>query len=139
MSVPYSAPPQQPGMPGQPSAGVNLGLILPLAVTVLGLISYFCGFSQEVSGQGATLLLEYLLAGAVLAGASVLPKAGKGIMVAATVLSVVPALALLQAVISSPGSVPSILIVVLIAALLQAGAAIAALLFDAEIIKLQPK
>ncbi|MFB9907161.1 DUF5336 domain-containing protein [Allokutzneria oryzae] len=138
MSVPYGAPqpnPQQPGVPGQPGSGPNLGFILSLVAAGLGLVAYLCGFSSEVRAGGGYLL--YLLLAAVLAGFSVLPQAPK-LLWAAAPLAAVPALLLLQGMVAL-SSISGMFVVVFIVALLQAGATVVALLVDIGVIKIQPK
>ncbi|CCH35041.1 DUF5336 domain-containing protein [Actinosynnema sp. NPDC047251] len=136
MSVPYGAPQQQPGpAQQQPAAvGVNLNLILPLVAAGLGLIAYLLAFADDVSSGS----VEYLLAAAALAGLTVLPKAPK-LLPAAAVLSVVPTLLFLQAIIKSSGGVKGMSVVLLIIALLESAAIVLALLLDAGIVKFEPK
>ncbi|MEV0678429.1 DUF5336 domain-containing protein [Actinosynnema sp. NPDC050436] len=134
MSVPYGAPQQQPGPAQQPAVGVNLNLILPLVAAGLGLIAYLLAFADDVSSGS----VEYLLAAAALAGLTVLPKAPK-LLPAAAVLSAVPTLLFLQAIIKSSGSVKGMSIVLLIIALLETAAIVLSLLLDAGVVKFEPK
>ncbi|MEU4802052.1 DUF5336 domain-containing protein [Actinosynnema sp. NPDC023587] len=134
MSVPYGAPQQQPGPAQQPAVGVNLNLILPLVAAGLGLIAYLLAFADDVSSGS----VEYLLAAAVLAGLTVLPKA-PNLLPAAAVLSAVPTLLLLQGIIKSSNSVKGMAIVLLIIALLETAAIVLSLLLDAGIVKFEPK
>ncbi|GGP58823.1 DUF5336 domain-containing protein [Saccharothrix coeruleofusca] len=134
MSVPYGAPQQQPG-PAQPAVGLNLNLILPLVGAGFGAIAYLLAFADDARGLGG---LEFLLAAAVLAGLSVLPKAPR-LLPAAAVLSVVPTLLLLQGLIASELDVKGMQIVMLIVALLESAAIVLALLMDAGVVKFEPK
>ncbi|RKT57650.1 DUF5336 domain-containing protein [Saccharothrix australiensis] len=135
MSVPYGAPQQQPGPAQQPAVGVNLSLILPLVAAGLGLIAYLLAFADDVSSFGT---IEYLLAAAALAGLTALPKALK-LLPAAVVLSAVPTLLFLQAIIKSEADVKGMQIVVLIIALLETAAIVLALLLDSGVVKFEPK
>ena len=136
MSVPYGAPAQQPGGAHAPLGNLNLAQLIGFGVTGLALVSYFCGFATEAGMVGTPLYV--LLVGGLLASLPVLPKAPATLPFGA-LFSVVGALWLLQLVVSSPGSVPSIVVVMLIASILQALAAVAALLADAGVLKVQPK
>ncbi|MFT7836515.1 DUF5336 domain-containing protein [Saccharothrix sp. BKS2] len=133
MSQPYGAPQQQPG-PAQPAVGVNLNLILPLVAAGLGLIAYLLAFADDV----ASVQIQFLLAAAVLAGLSVLPKAPR-LLPAAAVLAAVTTLLLLQDIVKTEADVEGMQVVLLIVALLQTAAIIVAVLLDAGVVKLQPK
>ncbi|GLZ30400.1 hypothetical protein Lesp02_25890 [Lentzea sp. NBRC 105346] len=140
MSVPYGAPQQQPpGQPGQaasPAVGLNLGLILPLVAAGLGLINYLLAFADDVPSSGP---VEYLLAGALLAGLTALPKVPKGLLYAAAVLTVVPSLQILQLIIKSKSDIRGMEIVLLIVALLETAAVVLTILLDHGIVKFEPK
>ena len=127
----YGVPPHQ----ANPLAGVSLSVLLALGVTLLGLVAYFCGFSDEAGGASDQILIM-LIAG-LLAASRALPDGPKFLPVA-TVLSVAGALWELDAMIGIPdgAKTPGILVVVLIMGLLQALVAVAALLFDFGILKL---
>jgi hypothetical protein len=127
----YGVPPQQ----ANPLAGVSLPVLLSLGVTLLGLVAYFCGFSDEASG--AELQITMLLIAGLLAAFRVLPDGPKYLPIAA-VLSVAGALWELDAVIGIPSQAktPGIVVVLLIMGILQAAVAVAALLFDLGIVKL---
>jgi uncharacterized protein DUF5336 len=133
--------PQQPpgyGMPQQqtnPLAGVSLPVLLSLGVTLLGLVAYFCGFSDEANG--ADLQIVMMLIAGLLAAFRALPDGPKFLPVA-TVLSVAGALWELDAVIGIPkeAKTPGIVVVLLIMGLLQMFVAVAALLFDHGILKM---
>jgi hypothetical protein len=149
MSYPSGAPGGYPGQPpqqgapvfGQPPAPPNplgrLGVpgLVALAVLALSLVCYFCSF-----GGWATDPVLILLAGGLLAGLSLLPRAPRTLPFA-TVLSLVGALAVLADAISDPAnvSVPTAEVLVLVFGLVQAVAAVVALLLNYEIIKLAPR
>jgi hypothetical protein len=120
-----------------PLAGVSLPVLLSLAVTLLGLVAYFCGFSDEASG--AEMQIVILLVAGLLAAFRALPDGPKFLPVAA-VLSVAGALWLLDAVIGiqSGAKTPGIVVVLLIMGILQMLVAVAALLFDYGVLKLPP-
>lgn len=129
----YGAPQQQ----ANPLAGVSLPVLLALGVTLLGLVAYFCGFSDEAAGAETQILLM-LIAG-LLAAFRALPT-GPNFLPVATVLSVAGALWELDGMIGIPEQqdTPGILVVVLIMGILQMLVALAALLFDLGVIKLPP-
>lgn len=120
---------------GNPLAGVNLAVLLALGVTLLGLVGYFCGFSDEASGAEGSIQL--LFVAGLLAAFRALPNGPKFLPVAA-VLSVAGALFLLDTVIGAPegSETPGIIVVLLIMGILQMLVAVAALLFDYGILKL---
>lgn len=128
--------PQQPYAPPQanPLAGVNLPVLLALGMTLLGLVSYFCGFSDEANGADTQVLL--LLIAGLLAAFRVIPNGPKYLPVAA-VLSVAAALWMLDTVIGAPegSKTPGIVVVLLIMGILQMLVAVAAVLFDFGILK----
>jgi Family of unknown function (DUF5336) len=134
--------PQQP-QPGygppqpqaNPLAGVNLPVLLSLGMTLLGLIAYFLGFSDEASQAGQEILL-FLVAG-LLAAFRALPNGPKFLPVAA-VLSVAGALSMLDTVIGIPegAKTPGIIVVLLIMGILQMAVAVVAVLFDFGILKI---
>lgn len=136
----YPGPPPQQGAPvfGQPPAPPSplgaLGVpgLLTLAVLVLALVSYFCSFG---GGNGIEVLI--LLAGGVVAGLDLLPRAPR-VLPAATVLSVVGGLGVLAAVVTA-GSVPTTMILILVFGLLQAIASVAALLVAFEVVRFAPR
>jgi hypothetical protein len=135
--------PQQPqpgpgyGVPAQqtnPLTGVNLPVLLALGVTLLGLVAYFCGYSDEASLAGQQILL--LLIAGLLAAFRALPSGPRFLPVAA-VLSVAGALSLLDGVIGIGENVetPGIIVVLLIMGILQMLVAVAAVLFDFGVLK----
>ncbi|HKN97859.1 MAG TPA: DUF5336 domain-containing protein [Pseudonocardiaceae bacterium] len=135
-------PPQQqgPSVFGQPPSAPNplsrLGVpgLLTLAVFVLALAAYFCSFG---GGNGFEVLA--LLAGGLLAGLSLL-RPNQGLLPFAAVLSVVGGLGFLDVVINdSQGGLPTAAILVLVLGLLQAVAAVVAVLMDYGVVKLAPR
>jgi Family of unknown function (DUF5336) len=126
----YGPPPQQ----GSPVTGVNLPVLLSLGITLLGLVAYFMGFSEEANGAETQIVL--MLVAGLLAAFRVVPNGPKFLPVA-TVLSVVAALWLLDGVIGIPdgADTPGIIVVLLIVGILQMGVAVVALLFDYGILK----
>jgi hypothetical protein len=134
-------PPQQ-GAPvfGQAPAAPNplgrLGIpgLLVLGTFVLSLIAYFCSY-----GGGSGIEVMTLLAGGLLTGLSLLPGAPATLPYAA-VLSVVGGLAELDTVINAAGGrVPTSMILILVFGLLQAVAAVTAVLLAYGRIKLAPR
>jgi len=143
MSFPSDAP---GGYPGQPAPGAGYGSpapfgdlgapdLLPLAITVLSLVSYFCSYSTDA--VGVSLQVMVLLAGGLVAAIQLIPKAPSTLPVAA-VLSLVGALSMLAATIQNSGGT-TITVVILIMGLLQALVAVAALLLANDVIKLAPR
>jgi hypothetical protein len=126
---PYGQPPQQAAV-----TGVNLPVLLALGVTLLGVVAYFIGFSDEANGVDGQIQL--MLVAGLLAVFRALPNFPKFLAVA-TVISVVAGLALLDAVIGVPESAetPGIVVVLLIMGILQMGVAVVALLFDLGVLK----
>jgi hypothetical protein len=129
----YGIPAQQPN----PLAGVSLSVLLALGVTLLGLVAYFCGFSDEANGADTQIVI--MLVAGLLAAFRALPDGPKFLPVAA-VLSVAGALWELDGVIGIPdgGKTPGIIVVILIMGILQMLVAVAALLFDYGVLKLPP-
>jgi hypothetical protein len=125
---------------GQPPAAPNplgrLGIsgLLVLGVFVLSLVAYFVSY-----GGGAGIEVLSLLAGGLLAGLTLLPN-GPAVLPYAVVLSVVGGLGQLDVVINiSGGSVGTSMILILVFGLLQAVAAVVALLLEHGLIKLAPR
>jgi hypothetical protein len=137
----YPGQPQQQGGPafGQPPAAPNplarLGIpgLLVLGTFVLALVAYFCSF-----GGGNGIEVMVLLAGGLLAGLNLLPG-GPATLPFAAVLSVVGGLAELDTVINSSGGRSTSMILILVFGLLQAVAAVVALLLAHGLIKLAPR
>lgn len=136
MSVPYGAPQQQHAGAPAPLGGMSLAQLIGFGVAVLALVSYFCGFAEEAGGGSMAQYL--LLAGGLFAALPALPKGPASLHIAA-VLSVLGGLGMLQNVVAWSGETPSIVVVILIAAILQLLGAVAMLLADAGMIKIQPK
>jgi hypothetical protein len=137
----YPGPHQQGGSVfGQPPAAPNplgkLGIpgLLSLATLVLALAAYFCSFG---GGYGLEVLI--LLAGGLFAGLDLLPKAPT-LLPFTAVLSVVGGLGMLATVINaSGGGVATTVILILVLGLLQAIAAVVALLLEYGLVKLAPR
>ncbi|MBV9514530.1 MAG: DUF5336 domain-containing protein [Mycobacteriaceae bacterium] len=148
-SAGYGAPPEQ----GQ---GRGLPFYLNIGVVVLGVLSFFLGFTPYISGASAEfggesvsvssstnffmtnglISTSLLLAAALVAALGMLPKheIHEGVVAS---LSVVAFISLLFQLISLPSAakVGFGLIIVLITSFLQAALAVTALLFSADIIK----
>jgi hypothetical protein len=124
--------PQSP--PPAPSAGSSpdFGLIAALAVTALGLVSYFISFSSDAASLSG--VVDYLLVGGLLAALRVLPKGPKALPFAA-VLSILGGLVAVSAVVRAPAPLPSIDTVILILGILQMLVAIAAVLLEYGVLK----
>jgi hypothetical protein len=139
MSLPFGSQPavSQPNPPAEPGSANNLGFILVLVATGLSLLVYACSFSDVAAFglAGGSVVLALLLAGGLLAGVNVLPKAPKTLLPAA-VLTAVGVLILLLVVIKSEGSTPAILLIILIASILQLGAVVTALLMELGLVNL---
>jgi hypothetical protein len=154
MTFPSSGPgyPQQGGQPHQPSqpgpgagpfhpsapggtvGALNLGVLLALVVAVLGVVEYFIGFSDEAAAAQQVTL--FLLIGGLLAAMRLLPNGPRTIPFAA-LFSVLGALEAIDLVIGVPSqaSTPGIITVIMILGILQLLAAVAALLFDYNVLK----
>ncbi|WP_410604498.1 DUF5336 domain-containing protein [Amycolatopsis sp. lyj-90] len=134
--------PQQQ-VPSSPASPLNLALLLALAVTVLGLVQFFIGFSDEA--DAAKEVSVFLLVSGLLAALHALPRGPKTLPFAA-LFSVLGAFGALDLVIGYPTvdggegrpevSLPGILTVVLILGILQMLVAVAALLFEHDVLKL---
>jgi hypothetical protein len=114
------------------STPLDFGLIAALAVTALGLVSYFISFSSDAANFNEIVI--YLLAGGLLAALRVLPKGPKALPFAA-VLSLVGGLDAVSSVVRAANPQPSIITVILILAILQMLVAVAAVLLEYGIIK----
>ncbi len=134
--------PQQQA-PSSPSSPLNLALLLALAVAVLGLVQFFIGFSDEA--DAAKEVTIFLLVGGLLAGLHALPR-GPKVLPFAALFSVLGAFGALDLIIGYPTvdasegraevSVPGIITVVLILGILQMLVAVAALLFEHDVLRL---
>jgi hypothetical protein len=124
-------PPQQ--APVATLSAANVTMLLSLAVTLLGLINYFIGFSEEASpADGA---ITYLLASGLLAALRILPR-GPKVLPFVAMISVFGALEAIVAVVRTPVSVPGVVTVILILGILQMLVAVATLLLDYGLLKL---
>jgi uncharacterized protein DUF5336 len=141
---PPSGPPGPSGPPPARPAGdgpTGTARLLALAAAGLGLLVYLLGFfgggdSSGLSGAFsaglvALLIAPLMLVGGLLAGASVLPKAGR-VLLPGAIIALTGALLLLQIV--AAGDAPGVVVFALIVAVLEAAAAIVAYLMDAGII-----
>jgi hypothetical protein len=108
----------------------NLPLLLALVVAVFGLVQYFLGFSDNASVGSAT---TFFLVAALLAGLHALPKGPRTLPFAA-LFSVLGALEALDSLVALP-SAPGIVVVILILGILQMLGAVAAVLFEYDIVK----
>ncbi|OZM74963.1 hypothetical protein CFN78_01815 [Amycolatopsis antarctica] len=126
--------PQQ--APRQGSAGITMSVpvMLALAATLFGLVSYFIGFAEDASYFDASI--QFALVGGLLAALRTLPK-GPRVLPFAALFSVLSALWGLQLVVRAPegADVPGVIVVLLILAFVQMLIAIGALLADHGIIK----
>lgn len=132
--------PPPPGMGGYPHqqapvatlSAANLTLLLSLAVTLLGLINYFIGFSDEAALAGNPV--TFLLLGGLLAALRVLPSAPK-VLPFVAVVNVLGALEAILAVVRMP-SVHGVDTVIMILGILQMLVAVATLLLDQGLVKM---
>ncbi len=148
--MPYgqSPPAQAPGPFSPPDAGLGLGNAFAIIAGGLGVIIYILSFADDASGYlRAGLLGIMLLGGGLLAAASALPQA-PATVVPATVLVVTATLFLFIDVVKNPvvflptvGTVntPTVAVVALIVALVEAGACVAALLAESGLLKAAPR
>jgi hypothetical protein len=109
--------------------------MLTLVVTLLGLVNYFIGFSQEAAAVDQALL--FLLVSGLLGALRVVPRAPK-VLPFVTLFSVLGALDAILSVVRIPSEVstPGIVTVILILGILQMLVAVAALLLEHEVVKL---
>ncbi|WP_158881083.1 DUF5336 domain-containing protein [Amycolatopsis anabasis] len=133
---PQQQPPQQ--QQSAPVTGVgtlSIATLLALAVTVLGLVNYFIGYSDEAAP--ADDVLRFLLIGGLLSALHVLPK-GPRVLPFAALINVLAALTAILVVVRVPkeGEVPGIVTVILILGILQMLVSVAALLFEYGVLTL---
>ncbi|MGH3516856.1 MAG: DUF5336 domain-containing protein [Haloechinothrix sp.] len=136
------AAPQAPKQETSRGGSISLGVILPLAVTLLGLLAYFLSFSDSVGFGGGFLSfddpVQFMLLAGLLAALHVLPK-GPTLLPVIVLLSVLGFFIVLSGVVEGP-SVPGAVIFLLILSIFQMLVALAALLSDYGVLKLpQPK
>lgn len=151
----FSAPTQHFGkLPEQPAAGEGpnkLPAYLLMVVAALGLLVYLCNFgpifqvsATDFLGQGGTvsgstlgigLAVVAALAAGLLAGVTLLSK-GRTYVAVAAVLSVLALLLVVAELINKPSeaSIGWALYALIVLSLLQAGSAVAALLFDTGVL-----
>ncbi|MDH6199126.1 hypothetical protein M2272_005794 [Mycobacterium frederiksbergense] len=131
---PKAVPVQIPPAPAPAAGENNLPQILLGVVAVTGLLVYLMSFVLETGpGPGAALLVVLPLLAGLLAGVSLVPKQ-KNYTAVAAVIATIPFLLAIGALVSIGGSADWTLYVLLVLTLIQAGAAITALLFDAGVI-----
>ena len=113
----------------------NLTVLLALAVTLLGLVNYFIGFSGEAATADSPI--TFLLVGGLLAALKVLPRGPRTLPFAAlfSTLGALDAIVVVVRVPSQAG-VPGVVTVILILGILQMLLAVATLLFDYGVLKL---
>ncbi|HKS49458.1 MAG TPA: DUF5336 domain-containing protein [Amycolatopsis sp.] len=129
---PQQHAPAQHHAPVATLSAANLTLLLSLAVTLLGLVNYFIGFSDEASpADGA---ITYLLIGGLLAALRVLPN-GPKVLPFAALASVFGALWAILATVRT-SVVPGVVTVILILGILQMLVAVATLLFEHGVLKI---
>lgn len=151
----FSAPTQHFGkLPEQPTAGEGpnkLPVYLLMVVAALGLLVYLCNFgpifqvnasdflgqSGTVSGStlGIGLAVVAALSAGLLAGVTLLSK-GRTYVAIAAVLSVLALLLVIAELVNKPSeaSIGWALYALIVLSLLQAGSAVAALLFDTGVL-----
>ncbi len=122
MSDPTDERPERPPLDGP-------ARVLAIAVAGLAAIGYLLGFSGEVAPLITSQSGLLLVGGGLLAGISVLPRAARYLLPAG-VRGVLGALDVLLLVSTDLGRLSGAAIVSMVVAVLQMGAAIAALLFD---------
>ncbi|GAA2808203.1 DUF5336 domain-containing protein [Saccharopolyspora taberi] len=127
MSVPHGTPPPASSRPG--SSGPDLNLILTLVIAGTGAVGYVLGF---VDASAVTSMSGFaLITAAGLGALRLLPKAPNTLYAVAP-LSVYAALGFLQQLVG--GLSAGIMVVVLLVALVQAAAAVTALLIENDVV-----
>jgi hypothetical protein len=101
-------------------------------VTGLGLVSYFVSFSSDAAPFND--VVNYLLVGGLLAAVTLLPKAPKTLPFAA-IFSLLGGLVALSTIVRASGSIPTIIVVILILGILQMAVAVGAVLLDYGVLK----
>lgn len=128
------APAAPPAAPAASAPGENkLPEILLGVVAVTGLLIYFVSFAFEVQAVIGSLIIVVPLLAGLLAGVGVLPKQ-KSRVAPAAVLSTLGLLLSITLSVAAGGDADWTIWVLLVLTLVQAGAGIAALLFDAGIL-----
>jgi hypothetical protein len=125
--------PQQQQSPVAPLSAANLNMLLALAVTLLGVVSYFVSFSDQAAP--ADTAVTYLLIGGLLAALRVLPASPKAQPFVA-LASVVGALEAILATVRSPAGAAGTVTVIMILGILQMLVAVAILLVEYGLLKL---
>src|SRR5689334_18124505 len=109
---------------------------LALVAAGLGILVYLLAFADDV-GPTSSPIVPLLLGGGLLAGSVALPTVGARVLAPAAVLTVTGALLLLHAVVAGRDSV--VVVGALVLALLQAGAAVGAVLRHAGVLRGRPR
>lgn len=113
----------------EPSGANGLVRILALAVLGLALISYLLGYADGVSLLVTSRAGVLILAGGLLAGASVLPRVRQWLVPAAVIIAA-GVLQMLLEISASPVSLGAIAIIAVLLAVLQLMAVVTAVLVD---------
>ncbi|CRZ18558.1 DUF5336 domain-containing protein [Mycolicibacterium neworleansense] len=126
--------PAAPAAPANAAPGENkLPEILLAVVAGVGLLIYFVSFAFEVQAVVGSLVVAVPVLAGLVAGVSVLPKQKNRVALAA-VLSTLGLLLSISLSVAAGGDADWTVWVLLVLTLVQAGAAITALLFDAGVI-----
>ncbi|NMH99089.1 DUF5336 domain-containing protein [Pseudonocardia acidicola] len=116
----------------EPRLGPGPARLLVLAGGGLALVIYLLSFfDPAIVGS---LISVLLLAGGLLGGAVLLPKAGR-LLLPGAVAGLLGFLLLLQGIAAGAGTVSAVTVVILVLGFLEAGALVGALLFDAGVLK----
>lgn len=130
-----ASPAQIPAAPAAPAAPGenNLPQILLGVVAAVGLIAYFVSFAFEIQAVIGSLIIVVPLLAGLVAGVSVLPKQ-KNRVAPAAVLATLGLLLAISLSVAAGADADWTIWVLLVLTLIQAVAAITALLFDAGVI-----
>jgi hypothetical protein len=125
---------EQPNRTGAADAPLAPGpaRLLTLVAAGLALVIYLLGFFDNLGGFASSIVAPLLVGGGLLAGAALLPKAGR-VLVPAAVVVTTGTLLLLQLV--TLGVPSTTVVVALVLAFLEAVAVIGAVLLDAGLVK----
>lgn len=133
-AVPAPAPAAPASAPAAAEPGENkLPEILLGVVAGVGLLIYFVSFAFEIQAVIGSLIIAIPVLAGLVAGVSVLPKQKNRVALAA-VLSTLGLLFSISVSVAAGGGADWTIWVLLVLTLVQAGAAIAALLFEAGIL-----
>lgn len=129
-----AVPAPAPAAPANAAPGENkLPEILLAVVAVAGLLTYFVSFALELQVVLGTLIVPLALVAGLLAGVSLLPKQ-KNRGAVASVLATLAFLLSITLLVAAGSDADWTLYALLVLTLIEAGAAITALLFDAGVI-----